>query len=96
MYKNLNNAQRELAEYMSHLSEEAYYASWMKDLEFDLWDALEGKLRSYGRLTFNQEIISNLKRLSQASNGWIFFDEQEEENAVTFLEWEKIRAKKNN
>ena len=46
MLNDLNEPQRILAEYMSDLSEETYAAGWMKGLEFDLWEALEGKSKS--------------------------------------------------
>jgi hypothetical protein len=40
----LDHAQRQLADYMSDLSEEAYSAGWMNGLEYALWDALTGRL----------------------------------------------------
>jgi hypothetical protein len=42
MLRDLTPAQLELAEYMSDLSEEAYCAGWMRDLEYALWDAAYG------------------------------------------------------
>lgn len=95
MLNDLNEPQRILADYMSDLSEEAYSASWMKGLEFDLWEALEGKLKKYGRLEVDREIQDNLKRLSDEANGWIFYDDNVEEKYVSFEEWEEIRKNKN-
>jgi hypothetical protein len=95
MLNDLNEPQRILAEYMSDLSEETYAAGWMKGLEFDLWEALEGKSKKYGRLEVNREIQDNLKRLSDGANGWIVYDDNVEEKYVSFAEWKKIRKNKN-
>jgi len=86
MLKDLNKPQRILADYRSDLSEEAYSASWMEGLEFELWKALEGKLKKYGRLDINREIHNNLKRFSDEAKGWVFYDDKEEEKYVSFDE----------
>ena len=95
MLNALNKPQRELADYMSDLSEEAYSAGWAKGLEFDLWEALEGRLKKYGRLEVNREVQYNLKRLSDEANGWIVFDDNVEEKYVSFANWEEIKKNKN-
>jgi len=73
MLNDLNKIQRVLAEYMSDLSDEAYATDWMAELEFDLWEALEGKIKVYGRLEICEEILRKLRRLSDEANGWIYF-----------------------
>lgn len=90
----MTEKQRALADYMIRLSEEAYSASWMDGLEYKLWEALEGRINKFGRLQFNHEILEELKKLSDSANGWITYDNEEEEKFVPFTEWEKIR--KNN
>jgi len=95
MLNDLNKPQRVLADYMSDLSEEAYAAGWMAGLEFELWEALEGKIKVYGRLKINEEILRKLRRLSDEANGWIYFDDIEEEKYVSFDEWKEIRKNKN-
>jgi len=95
MLKDLNKPQRILANYMSDLSEEAYSAGWAEGLEFKLWEALEGKLKKYGRLEINREIQDNLKRLSDEANGWIYYNDKEEEKYVSFEEWKEIKKNKN-
>ena len=62
-----------LREYMSSLSEEAWYAGWMMDLEYALWDAVEHGPRSYGRLDVTEQHIAKLRDLSAACGGWIRF-----------------------
>lgn len=95
MLNDLIGPQKALADYISDLSEEANAAGWMAGLEFKLWEALEGKLKKYGRLEINKEILGRLKRLSDEANGWIYFDDIEEEKFVTFEEWQKIIKNKN-
>ena len=90
MIKDLSDNQQKLANYMSGLSELAYSATWMDDLEFALWKAVKGQIKDYGRLEFSSEIIKELKRLSQIINGWIIFDDEYEETFVTWEEWDKL------
>ncbi len=87
MLTDLNEAQLELANYMSQLSEEAFDAGWIEGLEFALWKLMNGEINQYGRLINNEEIVSNLTRLSNEANGWIVFDEQCEEVFVSFEVW---------
>jgi hypothetical protein len=53
MLGDLTAPQRRLAEFMSELSEEAYYAGWMLELEYALWEALVDGRSEYGRLEFD-------------------------------------------
>jgi hypothetical protein len=80
---------RELAEYMSELSERAYYAGWMGDLEFDLWDAVVNGPREYGRLSITDEHIAELRRLSKAARGWIVFDDVQAEVFLPMKKWKE-------
>lgn len=57
------NAIKELSDYMSELSEEAYYAGWMEDLEYALWDAVILGPKKYGVLDITTNHISKLKLL---------------------------------
>jgi hypothetical protein len=87
MLTDLTPEQRELADYMSELSECAYCAGWMQDLEYALWcAATEGAFR-YGRLDLTSEHIQRLRALSDASGGWIRFDENLEESFVPTVQW---------
>ncbi len=87
MINDLNPSQRELAEYMSSLSEEAYSARWMSGLELELWKAMKKEIVKYGRLEITDEIIAKLKDLSSKANGWIVFDDENEEIFLTWKLW---------
>jgi hypothetical protein len=90
MIKDLTDSQKVLALYMSELSEEAYYAGWMHNLEHALWAAVIGGPREYGRLQITNEHINNLKSLSSDCNGWIIFDDLDEEKWVSIAEWKTL------
>ena len=91
MLNELNEDQIKLAEYMAELSETAYSAGWMTDLEFALWDGMNNKIADYGRLTFNEQIREKLKVLSNECSGWIIFDNKKEETFVNWKEWNKLK-----
>ena len=50
----MNVAAKELSSYMSDLSEEAYHAGWMMNLEYDLWQAVIEGPRSYGQMLIDE------------------------------------------
>jgi hypothetical protein len=81
--------QRELADYMSELSEIGYYAGWMQDLEYELWECVLGRTHEYGRLDFNEEHRARLLQLSERCGGWIVSDDETEETWVPLAEWER-------
>ena len=85
----LTPPQRALAEYMSSISEKAYYAGWMDGLEYALWEAVLGLRKEYGRTTFAAEHTEALKRLSAGCAGWIVFDDEREETWISTAEWNK-------
>lgn len=66
MLQDLTSAQRRLADYMSALSEQAYYAGWMKDLEYALWEASVGTRREYGRLQISDAHRTQLRAPSES------------------------------
>lgn len=74
---------------MSELSEEAYSAGWMERLEYELWAALITGPRDYGRLRVTSEHIAHLRQLSHVVDGWIAFDDTNEETLLPLPEWEK-------
>ena len=92
MLSDLTSEQRDLADYMSDLSEEAYYAVWMEGLEYSLWDAMNGKLSEYGRLAITEDHRRKLHELSQRIQGWIVFDDQREEVCLPLELWERSLA----
>ncbi len=94
MLDDLSKPQRALAEYMSELSEAAYYASWYEALEYALWNALSGHQTLFGRLEITEEIRKRLASLSNSCGGWIYFDETMEETFIPKSAWE-IQFQKN-
>ncbi len=93
MIEELSQEQKNLAEYMSELSEEAYEAGWMLGLEYALWLALENGPRSFGRLFISQEIILQLSEYSKKCGGWIVFDDNTEETYIDVESWKNMYKK---
>ncbi len=87
MLTSLNEQQRELATYMSTLSEQAFGAGWMKDLEYALWNVLTSGPCQYGHLHITTTHIERLRTLSRACGGWIRFDDSAEETYVPIAQW---------
>jgi hypothetical protein len=87
MLEDLSPAQRQLAEFMSDLSEEAYYAGWVVGLEYALWEVVLDGRSEYGQLELTDEHRARLRQLSEACAGWITFDEQTGERWVAISEW---------
>jgi hypothetical protein len=85
--QELTAQQLALAQYMSELSEKAYYAGWMDCLEFDLWTAVATGPFRYGRLELTHMHIQGLAALSQGCGGWIAFEGEQEETFVPMDEW---------
>ena len=84
-----------LRDYMSELSEQAWYAGWMTDLEYALWDAVEHGPRSYGRLDITEHHIARLQELSTACGGWIRFgNDAPEEEFVALDPWKRLAAER--
>lgn len=77
-----------LCDYMSELSEAAYFAGWMHDLEFELWDRIISGPSEYGRLSIWHEHIERLLQLANAANGWIICNDVKEQILVPFDEWQ--------
>lgn len=88
----LSASQRELAEYMSSLSEAAHHAGWMNGLELALWKAIVSGPYIYGRLQLTSEHIERLQMLSNRCDGWIRFDDEDEETFVPLEDWREYVA----
>jgi hypothetical protein len=90
MVNDLTKDQKMLHDFMSELSELAFHAGWMHDLEHALWRAVvDGPFR-YGHLDITAEQIGRLKTLSSACGSWIVFDEVLEELAMPLEDWGDI------
>ncbi|MFM9849103.1 MAG: hypothetical protein ACKVP3_18305 [Hyphomicrobiaceae bacterium] len=68
---------------MTGISEEAWCAGWMQDLERELWQAPPGKL--YGRIIITERRSALLRLLSEEANGWWVY--RDEPTFLTLAEW---------
>ena len=98
MRQDLTIEQNLLADYMSEISERCYTAGWMTNLEYVLWDSFSSGPRKYGQDFITQQDINLLKKLTEAANSWIFFDDLLDEIALDLKDWEAkfINDKQNN
>jgi hypothetical protein len=79
----------DLEMYMSYLSENAYCAGWMYDLEYLLWSAVVEGSRRFGAIELGERECARLRRFSTACGGWIIWDESEGEKWVPLDVWEE-------
>lgn len=89
MRKDLTSQQLILADCMSDISERCYYAGWMQNLEYVLWDALVHGQRQYGHDTISRQDIETLSDLFKTANAWIVFDDATEETAMELEKWKQ-------
>jgi len=89
----MNPAEAALADYMSELSQAAYCAGWMEDLEYDLWRAVESGPFEYGFLNLTAEHTKKLRSLSEACGGWIIF--ADEEQFIPLNRWRTMYDERN-
>lgn len=76
---------------MSIISEVGYCAGWNVDLEFFLWQAINGGSREFGARTITEIEIAHLKTLSEQSSGWWHWND--ESKKVVFIpmdEWQAL------
>lgn len=91
MLKDLEPMQYALALRMSDISETAYCATWLGNLEYDLWrSVVEDPPFEYGLMTLEEMYIQRLRVLSEACGGWIICDKQDYEMFVPLAEWERL------
>ena len=71
----LTDPQRQLRDFMSDISEQAYCAGWLDGAEYRLWhfvvDSYDGG--EWGQITMSLEIREQLGLLAAAVDGWIIF-----------------------
>ena len=72
---------------MSEISEDAYCAGWLIDLEYELWQILIDGQGVYGRMGLGEPEIQQLRELSDACGGWIVYDDDLEETFVPLAQW---------
>jgi hypothetical protein len=93
MLEDLTPPQRRLAELMSELSEEAYYAAWAVGLEYALWEAVLDGRSEWGMLELTEEQRTQLRQLAEECAGWIVFDDQRQEVWLSTPDWQALFAR---
>ena len=81
---------RKLTRRISEISETAYCAGWLTDIEFLLWKILEDGQGSVGRFPVPQEWIIEMKNLSEKCGGWVRLDEKKGRVLVPLTRWKRI------
>ncbi len=82
-----------LEDFMMELSQDCYCAMWLVDLEFYLWDTLQGKPDRYSFRPLTDGEIDRLRALSTSAGGWITWPHKGHMGFVSFEEWAPIYAK---
>ena len=91
--KNVDSATL-LRNTMSDISENLYCAGWLVNLEYTLWDIVNGGDRSFGMGELNDAEVNNLKSLSENASGWWRWDDEiKGELFVASNEWQEIYSK---
>ena len=72
---------------MSEISEDAYCAGWLIDLEYDLWQILIDGQGEFGMMGLSEPEIQQLRELSDACGGWIVYDDDRGETFVPLAQW---------
>lgn len=84
--------QRALARLMSEISEDAYCAGWLVDLEYELWQILIDGHGQFGFGALSETDINDLRELSTACGGWIVYDKKREKTFVPLAQWQAMFA----
>jgi hypothetical protein len=79
-----------LAREMSQISERAFCAGWMDELEYRLWAAVLGGPREYGQIILTVPQINRLRDLSDRLGGWVRYND--ESGLEEFVEHERWRG----
>jgi hypothetical protein len=77
MREPLDEQKQALQDLMKDLSEHHWYAGWMRELEYHLWDAVVHGPSGYGFAVLSEDAIATLASLSQAVGGWFYWSDKE-------------------
>jgi len=90
LLNDLTPSQRDLAEYMSGISERAYFASWIEGLEYALWRAIEHHPCKYGSVEIDAIQADQLAKLSELCGGWMIFNDEDGELFIPLAQWKAL------
>lgn len=76
---------------MTGISEEFWCAGWMSGLEYDLWEAADGKHYGQGQIT--KRTAALLRLLSEECDGWWYYAHNGPK-FVSRADWRKKVAKR--
>lgn len=85
--RDLTPDQRELAQLISRISERHYFAEWMSEIEVQVWRALNAPQSREFALRLTESEVARLRELSVRCEGWIVFDDLQEEKFVDMADW---------
>ena len=80
--------QMQLADLMSEISQDCYYAGWIDGLEYRLWRAVTDVADDliYGAAKITPEQVSQMRKLSDSLGGWIICGD-DGERFIQMPEW---------
>lgn len=58
------------------ISEAAFCADWMAEVEFRIWEIVSGGPRNYGQTSLEDEQLARLSALSERLGGWVWLNEK--------------------
>ncbi|HLO96307.1 MAG TPA: hypothetical protein VK195_18515 [Burkholderiaceae bacterium] len=85
--QDLTQEQRDLADFISQISERRYRAGWMEGIEYEVWEAMHAPDLGRGALRLTVEEARQLHAMSAKCRGWIVFDDVNEESFIPIEEW---------
>ena len=85
--EDLSSDQRDLATFISRISQRSYRALWMQGIEIDVWRALHAADGGGPPLNLSRGEVQRLLDLSGRCGGWIVFDANRGETFVPIQDW---------
>lgn len=85
--QDLTQDQRDLADFISEISERCYRAGWMQGIEYEVWEAMHAPDLGSGALRLTVEDAQQLHAMSTNCRGWIVFDDVNEESFIPIEAW---------
>ncbi|MBP0578636.1 hypothetical protein J8I29_04900 [Labrys sp. LIt4] len=85
-----NGAALGLLALMTGISEQCYYAGWMSDLEYDLWQVAPDT--SYGHGTITERQAQLLRLLAEEADGWWTYSDGDDPAFLDLASWREKAA----
>jgi hypothetical protein len=84
-----------LGGYLSHLAEDHWCASWLRGLEYEVWEALQNPEYECGFSALSPEELATLRWLSESCGGWVqWSDERQAPVFVDLGAWRQMVEKR--